>query len=302
MNNLLVVKGKFAVLEALVNNNINALLYLLRVYFVQDRKMTELDTNNTFRTYQTAIIHFCSWWGETFGSMKVAFGKPELDKYYSDCLARKASPATLRVRLAAIKVLAEALTYHGYPVEFPKVRRAKEHSGPKRFPLHWETFVRAYATIKSPRTRAMVALAGFAGLRCSEICNLKWSRVLSDNLVIERAKGGKTRVVPLSTRAKEALKQWKMESTGVSEYVFPSQETGGPLCRTLVGKAIRTWERKVSLPTGVHILRHTFATRVYNQQGDIRLVQELLGHEDLNTTRIYTKVGNDRLSNAIANL
>lgn len=290
--------GKLAAVEALVEGNTDSLIHLVKVYFVNERKVLRPEKSNTFKTYVTGISSYVAWWKESVGPIKVEFDKESIDAFYNHCLAQGLNPSSIRVRLAALSCLAEALTFHGYPVKIPVIRRAPAETGPKVYPFHWDTFVRAFSEVKNSRTKAMVALGGFMGLRCSEMANLKWSDVQSDCLIIH-GKGKKIRVVPLNRRAKEALNSWADKSTG--EYVFESR-SGGPLDRSLIWRAISRWEKKLNLPTGVHILRTTFATQVYNQKGDLGLVQDLLGHKNISTTRNYARVAVDRMKSAVVNL
>lgn len=137
------------------------------------------------------------------------------------------------------------------------------------------------------RTRAMLMLGAYAGLRCCEIARLNHDQIVGDTLRIV-GKGGKVRIVPLHPVIATAL------PTGIG-FVFPGNDEGhlSPLwvCKIL-GKALpKGWSG--------HTLRHRFATQAYSVDRDILAVQQLLGHSKPETTARYTLITNDALSRAV---
>lgn len=144
------------------------------------------------------------------------------------------------------------------------------------------------------RDRAMMELMYGAGLRLAELVGLNLRDVLmrkGDLRVI--GKGNKERIVPFSGMAKEWLNNWfKVRSQllkGAEEALFISK-LGSRISSRSVQKRMAQWGRKQAVNSHInpHKLRHSFATHMLESSGDLRAVQELLGHADLSTTQIYT--------------
>jgi integrase/recombinase XerC len=141
------------------------------------------------------------------------------------------------------------------------------------------------------RDRAMLELFYSSGLRLSELCGLRWNALdLADGLVTVLGKGGKCRVVPVGSHARDALQAWREASKpGLGAPVFPGR-SGGPVSPRTVQQRLRKLAMQQGLFKRVHphLLRHSFASHVLESSGDLRGVQELLGHADIATTQIYT--------------
>jgi len=141
------------------------------------------------------------------------------------------------------------------------------------------------------RDRAMLELFYSSGLRLSELCGLRWGALdLDESLVRVDGKGGKTRIVPVGRFAREALQAWRAQSAASAEApVFPGRG-GAPIS----SRAVQLRLKQLAQQQGVwkrvhpHLLRHSFASHVLESSGDLRGVQELLGHADIATTQIYT--------------
>lgn len=149
------------------------------------------------------------------------------------------------------------------------------------------------------RDRAMLELFYSSGLRLSELCGLHWRNLdLADGLVTVLGKGSKQRSVPLGSHARHALAQWR-ESTGAGNDapVFPGR-AGGPITPRAIQLRMRQLAQRQGLFKRVHphLLRHSFASHILESSGDLRGVQELLGHADIATTQIYTHLDYQHLS------
>jgi integrase/recombinase XerC len=144
----------------------------------------------------------------------------------------------------------------------------------------------------STRDKAMMELFYSSGLRLSELVGLDIADVdLKDRTVRVLGKGSKTRIVPIGRHAIDALKRW------LSTRAAPDQSRPlfvGPSGRALSVRAVQlrvgTWARRQGLNMHVHphMFRHSFATHLLESSGDLRGVQELLGHADISTTQVYT--------------
>jgi integrase/recombinase XerC len=141
------------------------------------------------------------------------------------------------------------------------------------------------------RDRALLELFYSSGLRLSEVCALKWGDLdFGQGLVTVLGKGSKQRVVPVGSHARKALQELRAESGGQQvDFVFPGR--GG---RQITSRAVQLRMKRLAMQRGVfkrvhpHLLRHSFASHMLESSGDLRGVQELLGHADIATTQIYT--------------
>ena len=144
------------------------------------------------------------------------------------------------------------------------------------------------------RDKAIMELFYSSGLRLSELAGLTWSQLdLASGLVSITGKGNRSRVVPVGGKAIEALKEWRKARAAMADYsepcVFVSQR-GQPISVRNIQARIRHWAKRQGLPQHVHphLLRHSFASHMLESSGDLRAVQELLGHADISTTQVYT--------------
>jgi integrase/recombinase XerC len=146
----------------------------------------------------------------------------------------------------------------------------------------------------SLRDRAMLELTYSSGLRLSELCALAVVDVdLEGGLVRVLGKGRKVRVVPVGRYAREAVRAWlavRADLAGPGENaLFVSRRGRRISARTVQARfAKRALERGIGVHVHPHMLRHSFATHLLESSGDLRAVQELLGHADIGTTQVYT--------------
>ncbi len=151
----------------------------------------------------------------------------------------------------------------------------------------------------SARDKAMMELFYSSGLRLGELVGLDLGALdLKDRCVRVLGKGGKTRIVPVGTYAAEALRAWLAERSRLLERakLAPPQTAlfVGPQGRRLAVRAVQLrvahWARRQGIGMHVHphMFRHSFATHLLESSGNLRGVQELLGHADISTTQIYT--------------
>jgi len=150
------------------------------------------------------------------------------------------------------------------------------------------------------------------GLRLSEATNLRWRDVnlTSGKLEVIEGKGGKDRNLWLNVDDLEMLKEWKERQTEKAdkalEYVFTSmsQDTiGNRLDNRYVQQMVRRYAKKAKIKKKIspHTFRHTFATDLYSNTRNIRLVQKALGHNQLSTTMIYTHIVDSELEEKLKN-
>ncbi|MGH8225808.1 MAG: tyrosine recombinase XerC [Gammaproteobacteria bacterium] len=144
------------------------------------------------------------------------------------------------------------------------------------------------------RDRAILELLYSSGLRLAEIASLNVGDLdLAEGLVRVTGKGSKTRIVPVGSRAREALKAWlkvRIALVAPEQMALFVSRRGSRLARRSIEARVAWWARQRGLDRRVypHLLRHAFATHVLESSGDLRAVQELLGHASLATTQVYT--------------
>jgi integrase/recombinase XerC len=141
------------------------------------------------------------------------------------------------------------------------------------------------------RDRAMLELFYSSGLRLSELCRLRWEDLdLDDGVVQVLGKGSKRRIVPVGRQAREALHALRQGQGGATTGpVFRGRAAAAISPRTVQAR-IKQLAQRQGLWKRVHphLMRHSFASHVLESSGDLRAVQELLGHADIATTQIYT--------------
>ena len=148
---------------------------------------------------------------------------------------------------------------------------------------------------KDLRDKAILELMYSSGLRVSEVSNLTSNSINKNNSIRVLGKGSKERVLPMTKRAYDSTKKYietsrpKFENDKSKNYLFLGVRGG-----QLSDREIR---RIVKFRTGTfpHSIRHTFATHLLEGGADLRIVQELLGHNDPSTTQIYTHVSKKQL-------
>ncbi|MDC5278388.1 tyrosine-type recombinase/integrase, partial [Acinetobacter baumannii] len=156
------------------------------------------------------------------------------------------------------------------------------------------------------RDLTIIEIAYSSGLRLDELHKLEITSVdISQKLMRITGKGNKTRIVPLGTKAIEMYEQWLIERQYILDknkdnkhnFVFITS-TGKQLSRTQINERIKNAFRKIghTEKCNPHMLRHSFATHLINATVGIRDIQEMLGHDQLNTTQIYTELDTTSLA------
>ena len=146
------------------------------------------------------------------------------------------------------------------------------------------------------RDRAILELMYSSGLRLAECVSLDiYSVDIRDGLVTVTGKGNKTRKVPVGNYALDAVGAWlkvRPQLAALDETALFVSTRGRRLSARSVQQRMRHWALKQGLDTNVHphMLRHSFATHLLESSGDLRAVQELLGHADISTTQVYTSL------------
>ena len=147
----------------------------------------------------------------------------------------------------------------------------------------------------------MLLLYG-SGLRVSELCNLKISDIdFKRSLIIVRGgKGAKDRIVPIPKALLKEIEDYLKMRNDNSEYLLVEERRNkkDKLSPKTVWYILDKYGKKAGIKVTPHMLRHSFATHMLENGIDIRVIQEILGHSNLSTTQIYTKVTVEHLRRA----
>lgn len=158
------------------------------------------------------------------------------------------------------------------------------------------------------RDQLIVELGLGTGLRVSEQANLMVRDLFlkkgQNALHVRNGKGGKDRIVQISSNLKRMLLEYLEYRMSDSPYLFPSKR-GEQITRFGLGQVFKKWAKRARLPShySIHSLRHTYATNLYKASGyNLRLVQQQLGHSNISTTSVYSAVVNKDLTDALERL
>lgn len=160
------------------------------------------------------------------------------------------------------------------------------------------------STPEGARNKAMLEVLYGCGLRVSELVNLKISNLfLEIEFIKVMGKGSKERLIPIGQAAIRHLQLYLQhtrkeisQKTGMEDYVFLNRR-GAPLSRVMVFIIIKDLAAKIGLQKKIspHTFRHSFATHLIEGGADLRAIQDMLGHESISTTEIYTHLDRDYL-------
>ncbi len=220
--------------------------------------------------------------------------------YVASMRHARAGSATVKRHLSSLRGFFRHLVDHGELRANP----ALEVRAPKQAQALPRTLTREDATrlVESPaddtsiatRDRAILELFYSSGLRLAELHGLELDAFESDlSEVRVTGKGSRQRIVPVGRKAREALRAWLRERpdhAAAGERALFVSSRGGRLSRSSIGARLAYWARRAGLGVRVHPhrLRHSFATHLLEESGDLRAVQELLGHASISTTQVYT--------------
>jgi len=202
---------------------------------------------------------------------------------------------TFSRKISVLRSWVKFLQRKGYNFKWPMLVRTGKL--PKRLPgvLTEDEINRLLSVIpddfKGVRDRAIVEMLYGTGMRVSELASLRWEYIdLDEEIVVVYGKRKKQRVIPLGSKALESLRiyadVWGLKKVG---YVFFNMR-GGRLTVRSMNRIVDFYSKKAGVVASPHTLRHSFATHLLENGADLRVVQELLGHESLETTQIYTHV------------
>ena len=262
---------------------------------------------NTIDAYRTDLFQFAAWLQQNDASSLVQATSDQISGYLQERNA-DAKPSSANRRLSSVKRFYQWLLREQHIQDDPCLRLKSARQGLRIPTTMSEDVVEALlnAPDETPlgvRDRTMLELMYASGLRVSELVQLKTTEIsLKENVLRVTGKGGKTRIVPIGEKAWQALINYlPHRSLWVEEQdpaVFVSERYGTRISTRTVQLRIKLQVKRAGIAQDLypHLLRHCFASHILSDSGDLRGVQELLGHSDISTTQIYTHLDFGHLS------
>lgn len=285
---------------------------------------------NTLDAYRRDLSHATTQFAAiTHGPRETTFltASPATISKYMRTLANDGeAPATRARRLSALRQLYRFLVAE-QTIDTDPTHGIKGPQQPRSLP-HTLTVNEVDALLETARTRCngltgrelaralrfhcLMEILYATGMRVSELVSLPRSVVTDDERVLLiKGKGGRERLVPLTTSARQALERYvnasaapeaNLSPTVATRWLFPSRGTSGHITRQRFGQDLKDLALEAGLDTDTvspHVLRHAFASHLLDRGADLRTVQQLLGHADISTTEIYTHVLHERLKKLV---
>ena len=264
--------------------------------FLQHLGVERQASAHTLDAYRRDLSALAAW-AQAQSQDLITLHAEQLRAFVASEHRRGLSPKSLQRRLSACRSFYRWLLRHGRIAASPAAA-LRAPKAPRKLPQVLDAD-EAARLVEVPtdvplglRDRALLELFYSSGLRLSELCGLRWRDLdLADGLVTVLGKGRKQRSVPVGSHARAALAAWRaaaLPPAGSDDPVFPGRN--GPITPRAVQLRMRQLAQRQGLFKRVHphLLRHSFASHVLESSGDLRGVQELLGHADIATTQIYT--------------
>lgn len=263
---------------------INARVYTLAML---DYLMAMNYSSNTIRSYINAFNLFQQVMGyqnpDTVSERIVIW-------HLANLTEQGVSASKIDLLISALKFYYRTvLKRETFEIVLPRPR--KEHHLP--IVLTRDECARIFNSVENPKHKLILMIGYGAGLRRSEIINLKWEDILFEEhkIHVKQSKGNKDRMVMLPYSLVELLSTYKQVFPG-DDWIFQGQYKGEPISAATVHNIMKRAVKAIATDkqATVHTLRHSFATHLLENGTDIRYIQELLGHESISTTMVYTHI------------
>ena len=253
-----------------------------------ERAMSE----NTISGYVTDITQFTEAINKNFKDVTMR----DIEKFISAMRKKGLSVTTTNRKLASLKLFFKFLIRDGYIDNNPTllVESGKTEKKLPR-PISEESINKISKMAKTLRDKAIIETLYGAGLRRSELICLKKSDIdWAKGILHITGKGKKDRLIPLNGYALSLLKRYG--DTHESEWLFPSKKNKNNHLSSRRLNEIIAYYAKIANIEGVtpHVFRHSFGSHLFDKGMDSRVLQDLMGHESINTTTTYAKVSTSR--------
>lgn len=295
----------------LLNSDLRTSFDRWYVWLEAERRLS----SHTLQAYRDDLLSFFGFLQESVSEkITLPFLKEiaphDVRRFFSHRLHQKISYRSNARTLSVLKSFEKYITQH-YQISIPAIARFQSPRFAKHLPTVLDQNEALSFTNISPqegslpdwislRDIAFFTLLYGTGLRISEALSLK-QKILKEDTIIVKGKGGKERIIPLIGIILERLNAYLEKCPYASHSDAPLfyGEHGKALNVSVAQKAMRDMRQKMGLKSSVtpHTLRHSFATHLLEEGADLRMIQELLGHASLSTTQIYTRVSDQKLLN-----
>jgi len=264
--------------------------------------LEDLQRRNYAETTISSYIRIVEDFSRRFQRPPDRLGPPQIREYQAELFKkRKFAASTVTVYLAALRFFYTKTLKKGWSAAETPYPKSAEHVPSI---LSQEEVARLIDAARTPFHRTLLLTLYATGVRRAELTHLKISDVDSQRMVvhIQGGKGRKDRDVMLSPKLlKELREHWRRFRRKPSQWLFPGNRDHSndkPISTKVVWQACRNAAQRAGLPKQVHphTLRHCFATHLLEQGADLRNIQMLLGHNDLEQTTIYLHVSERRLN------
>lgn len=268
--------------------------------YLEVEKGLSSNTIDAYRRDLTAFLEFCYSLG-TEELTKIE--RTQLNSFLLDLREKQYSPLSVMRKIASLRGFFKWLCASEICSQNPTVT-LEQPKIPKKLPRvmtisEIETILTANLT---PVERLIIELLYGCGFRVSELVGLKTNSLdLNASYIKCSGKGSKERLVPLGSKAKEALKSYfEHRDLLIKKFNLDTKnllisDSGHFLTRQDIYNFIHEQGKRINKNISPHTLRHSFATHLLENGADLRIVQELLGHSDVSTTQLYTHISKKRL-------
>lgn len=263
-------------------------------YYLQSKRYRP----NTIKSYKDALLSFLKFWS----NKEIAeLNTQDILIYNNEYIIKNKLSASYQSQIInAIKLYFK--TVRGTKMDLEQIHRPRV---PKKNPnvLSKEEVKLILESVLNIKHKTMLTITYACGLRCGEVLNLKLTDIDSKRMVlyVKDGKGGKDRIVPISAKLVEELRQYFIKfkpKVYLFEGVIKGEKYDERSFQSVLKQTIK--RAGIKKPVTLHWLRHSYATHLLDAGTDLRFIQELLGHKSSRTTEIYTHVSTRELKNIIS--
>ena len=267
--------------------------------FIRHLEFERRLSNETCKHYRRDLEALLAWCEESGLESWSSLDSEHVRAWSASCFRKGLASRSIQRRLSAARTFYRYLLREKHVRQNP-VQSVSAPKGAKRLPENLDAD-RMARLLEIPgdgplvdRDRAILELLYSSGLRLAELTDLDVDDVDRREATVRvTGKGNKDRIVPVGSRALDALAKWQVSRVAIAEpeeqALFVSNR-GTRLSRRSVQARVDHWARRQGIDTRVypHLFRHSFATHLLESSHDLRGVQELLGHANISTTQVYT--------------
>lgn len=288
-----------------MSNELVAEIDLFLVHLLQERRLS----NNTIAAYRRDLSQAATFFSNLQLSSWTSVESQQIRSLLANLNRQGLSAKSIQRLLSSLRSFFKFLMREGM-LEHNPAKVVQAPKAEKRLPATLDvdqiSGLLDGSTAASPialRDHAIMELFYSSGLRLSELAALNIHDIdLSDQLVYVTGKGNKSRVIPVGNKAIVAIKAWlqcRNEGAIVDATALFLSKQGKRLGVRSIQQRMRSWGKQKGVSENIHPhrLRHAFASHMLEASGDLRAVQDLLGHADISTTQIYTHVDFQHLAN-----